>query len=316
LEWPASPTRVTNTPLSFAFAIPCFNEAQNLPVLLPILDRTRVDGRAPSRFVIVSDASKDGTNEIVAEFASATSTPVKLIANERRGGKPAAVNRCIRELNDIDIIVLLSGDVLPKGDCVSLLVKEFANPSVGVAAARPVPLGVEGNFAFEITRLMWSLHHIIATRYPKSTEITAFRNVIEKIDPTTFVDEAALELALERKGFVTRYLSQAEILSPSPLRLADYLKQRAVVTLGYLRMHRKEGHRMKTLSLFERLRAISVVSQTQKIRIPILLLAIVMEIIVRAWAWIQFLAGSRSHGIWGRSESTKRRLVYEPELTP
>ncbi len=258
----------------------------------------------------MSDASKDGTNEIVAEFAKTTSIPVKLIANSQRAGKAAAVNRCIRELHDVDIVVLLSGDVLPKGDCVSLLVREFADPSVGVAAARTVPVGVEGNPAFEITRLMWSLHHVIAIRYPKSTEITAFRNLVESIDPTTFVDEAALELTLERKGFVTRYLPEAEVLSPTPLCLGDYIKQRAVVTLGYLRMYRKEGRRMETQSLVERIRAIVVVWQTQGIHLPVLLLAMAMEIIVRAWAWIQFLAGNRNHGIWGRSESTKRRLVY------
>ncbi len=297
---------VVPRPLTFAFAVPCFNEAQNLPALLPVLDRTRVDGRAASRFVIVSDESKDGTNEIVTEFAKSTSTPVKLIVNERRGGKPAAINQCLAELRDIEIIVMISGDVLPRDECIALLVREFKDPSVGVAAGRSVPFGIEGNLAFEITCLMWSLHHVIATRFPKSTEVTTFRNVVNAIDETSFVDEAELEVSLLRKGFAVRYLPQAQILSPAPLRLADYITQRAVVTLGYLRLRRKRGHSMKTQSLAERLRAIAVVWRTQQVRIPILLLAIGVEIIVRAWAWAQFLAGTKRNGIWGRSESTKR----------
>jgi glycosyltransferase involved in cell wall biosynthesis len=56
-------------PQTFGFAIPCFNEAQNLPALLPLLDRTRVEGVSPARFIVVSDASRDGTDEIVEAFA-------------------------------------------------------------------------------------------------------------------------------------------------------------------------------------------------------------------------------------------------------
>lgn len=309
---PADGSVTTSGPLTFAFAVPCFNEAQNLPALLPALDRTRVDGRGPSRFVVVSDNSKDGTNEIVTKFAKSTTTPVKLIANEQRSGKPAAINQCIRELSDVEIIVLVSGDVLPDDDCISLLVQEFKDPSVGVAAARPVPFGTEGNLAFEITRLMWSLHHVIATRFPKSTEITTFRNVVESIDPKSIVDEAELEVALLRKGFVTRYIPQARIISPSPLRLADYIDQRAAVTLGYLRLRRNKGFYMKTQSLAERLRAIRVVWRTQQVRIPILLFAVGVEAIVRVWACTQFLMGLHPNGIQRRSESTKRAYVAAP----
>ena len=303
-----SPSRhdIIPRPLTFAFAVPCFNEAQNLPALLPVLDRTRVDGRAASKFVVVSDAARDGTNEIVMEFAKSTSTPVKLIVNERRGGKPAAINQCLVELRDVEVIVMISGDVLPRDECIALLVQEFKDPSVGVAAARSVPFGIKGNLAFEITCLMWSLHHVIATRFPKSTEVTTFRNVVNAVDETSFVDEAELEVTLLRKGLAVRYLPQAQIFSPTPLRLADYIKQRAVVTLGYLRLRRKRGHLMKTQCLTERVRAISVVWRTQEVRVPILLLAIGVEVVVRAWAWIQFLVGTKRNGIWGRSESTKR----------
>lgn len=300
-------------PLTFAFAVPCFNEAQNLPALLSNLDRTRVDGHATSRFVIVSDDSRDGTNEAVMDFARTTSTPVKLICNERRRGKPAAINQCLAELRNVDIIVLISGDILPRDECIAALVGQFKDPSVGVAAGRPVPFGITGNLAFEVTRLMWDLHHVIALRFPKSTEITTFRNVVEAIDDTSFVDEAEIEVSLLQKGFSVRYVPEALIVSPSPLRLTDYLKQRAVVTLGYLRLRRKRGYSMKTQKLGERVRAIAVVWRMQPVRVSILLLAIVLEVVVRGWAWIQFLAGTRKNGIWGRSESTKRSCALALE---
>ncbi len=292
--------------VTFAFAIPCFNEAQNLPALLPLLDRVRVDGQAADKFVVVSDDSKDGTDEVVAAFAANTSTPVELIINQRRAGKPAAVNQCLAALREVDVIVLISGDVLPRDECIALLVREFADPCVGVAAARAVPFGPEGNPAFEVTRLLFALHHVIATRFPKSTEITTFRNVVTAIDQTSFVDEAELEVSLLRKGFTIRYLPEAQIISPSPLCLSDYLQQRTAVTLGYLRLRSNRRYAMKTMDVWERLRALVVVLRTERVRIPILLLAITLEVIVRASAWLQFLAGMRRNGIWGRSESTKR----------
>ncbi len=296
-------------PSTFGFAIPCFNEAQNLEALLRILDETKVQGRAAERFVIVSDDSRDGTNEIVKRFAEKTSTPLTLITNDECFGKATAINRCIREMRDIDIIVLISGDVLPDAGCIPLLVQQFEDPTVGVAAGRPVPIGPEGNLAFEITRLMWSLHHVIATRFPKSTEITVFRNVVQEVDPTSLVDEAQLEVAIRRSGLSVVYRPDACILSPTPLRLSDYTNQRTRVTLGYLRLRRSEDHCMETQNLGERMRALTVVLREQRFSLPVVLLAIGLEILIRGGAWIQFLARSRGRGIWERSKSTKRSPV-------
>ena len=299
--------------LTFAFAVPCHNEAQNLPQLLPLLDQTRVRGRAAERFVVVSDVSKDGTDEVVRRFAQTTPIPVRLIANGKRHGKSAAINQALRELRDVDVIVMISGDVLPEGDCIARLVEAFEDPGVGVAGGRQVPIGPRGNVAAEITRFMWALHHVIATKHPKTTEVTVFRNVIQQIDRRSLVDEAALEVAIQREGYVVRYVPEARILSPTPLRLSDYIKQRTTVTLGYLRLRRTDGHVMDTQKLGERLRAIRLVWKTKEFPASTVVIATGVELVVRVLAWIQLLARVHRHGVWGRSESTKRCLDLTPE---
>jgi glycosyltransferase involved in cell wall biosynthesis len=297
---------VNPVPETFGFAIPCFNEAQNLPALLPLLDQARVRGVSPARFVVVSDASRDGSDEIVEAFATTTSTPVRLIKQNRRLGKALAVNRCIEELRGIDVIVLVSADVLPGTNCIRRLVELLRDPSVGAAGGRVVPFGVRGNPAFEVTRLLWALHHFIMLDFPKCTEITAFRNVVDSIDEASLVDEAELEERLLRKGLLPRYVPEAEILSPSPLRLADYVKRRVYVTLGYLHLRRRHGHYIRTQSTWQRLRAVRRLARGDRIDADAITLAFLLEAAVWSWARLLFVAGRGRNGIWARSESSKR----------
>jgi glycosyltransferase involved in cell wall biosynthesis len=298
-------------PNTFGFAIPCFNEAQNLPALLPLLDRTRVDGVWPAGFVVVSDASRDGTDEIVEAFAKTTSTPVRLIKQYTRAGKATAVNRCIAELCDVDAIVLVSADVLPANDCIRRLVEALRDANVGAAGGRVIPFGPLGNRAFEVSRFLWALHHLIMTRFPKCTEITAFRNVVEGIDETSLVDEAELEERLQRKGLIPRYVPDAQILSPSPLRLSDYLKRRIYVTLGYLRLERSHSHYVQTQSTVERWRAVRQLAKEEKFAARTVALAFILEAMVWGWARLLFVIGAGRNGVWERSESTKRAASVE-----
>jgi glycosyltransferase involved in cell wall biosynthesis len=302
---------VIPAPKTFGFALPCFNEAQNLPALLPLLDQTRVGGMPPSRLVVVSDASRDGTDQIVEAFARTALMPVRLISQNRRLGKASAVNRCIEELRGIDLIVLVSADVLPAPNCIRLLVDALRDPGVGAAGGQVVPFGIAGNPAFEVTRLLWALHHLIMIKFPKCTEITAFRNVVERIDETSLVDEAELEERLLRQGLVPRYVPEAQILSPSPLRLADYLKRRIYVTLGYLQLRRRHGHYVQTQCTRERLRAVRRLNKENMIAARTVALAFVLETIVWGWARLLLVAGRGRTGIWARAESTKRAASAE-----
>lgn len=302
---------MTSAPLTYAFLLPCYNEAKNLPALLPLLARARVNGRPAERFVIVSDKSCDGTDELVRQFAETSAIPVQLIANPMRGGKSAAINQGLSHLGKIDIVVMISGDVLPDETCIPLLVKAFDDPSVGVAGGRQVPVGPAGNLASDITRFMWALHHAIALRHPKTTEVTVFRNVIEKIDCRSLVDEAAIEVAICERGYGVRYVPDAKIFTPTPLTLSEYLKQRASVTLGYLRLQRTSGHIMETQKFLVRLRAMIQVLRTQEFRLTTVVAAVVAEILVRLRAWMLFLFRTHRDGIWGRSHSTKRALALQ-----
>lgn len=215
---------------TFGIGIACSNEAQNIGQLLEALASSWHQGFVPVRLAVISDASRDGTDELVREFAGRSSVPVLLESRPERRGKAAAVNRIIELLEDVDLIVLVSADVLLAPDCLERLLEPFAGDDVGVVAGRVVPAGPADALAVRVSELLWQLHHQIALRSPKSTEVTVFRNRQQRIDEASLVDEAEIEQGLTDAGYRVVYQPEARIYAQSPSSIRDYLRQRVRVT--------------------------------------------------------------------------------------
>jgi cellulose synthase/poly-beta-1,6-N-acetylglucosamine synthase-like glycosyltransferase len=285
---------------TFAVAIPVSNEAQNI---IPLLER--VVSARPARVLVVSDGSTDDTDALVRSFAARSVVPVALMTSPDRRGKADAVNRIIAALPDVVVIAMISGDAMPAEGCVERLVAAFRDPSVGVAAGRPVPEGPEGVPAVDVSRLLWALHHRIALASPKSTEITVFRNVLPGIDPASRTDEAAIEAGVASRGYRVVYVPDALIRTNCPLSLRDYVRQRTSVTMGHLSVAR-DGYGVGTLSWRQRFRALGDVWREEGVKLSTLARAVVLESGIYGAAWFRLHFGPRINGIWTRQESTKR----------
>jgi len=286
--------------LTFAVAIPVSNEAQNIVALLE-----RAVTAKPQRILVVSDGSTDGTDHLVRSFAACSPVPVALETTASRRGKADAVNRLIAALRDVDVIAMISGDAMPADGCIERLVAAFEDPTVGVAAGRPVPEGPAGVPAVEVSRLLWALHHRIAMACPKSTEITVFRNVIPGIDATSRTDEAAIEAAVMNQGYRIVYEPKAVIRTNCPLSLREYVKQRTRVTLGHLVVAR-DGYGVGTLSWRQRFRALGTLWREEGIKVSTMIRAVVLETVIYCAAWLRLHISRPSHGVWSRVSSTKR----------
>ncbi len=116
-----------------SIALPVYNEAE---VIAATLERIlAVDYPADRRqILVVSDASTDRTDEIVARFAH---RGVELLRLARRQGKTAAENAARRYLTG-EIIVNTDASVRIHPAAVKHLIAAFDDPSVGVASARDV----------------------------------------------------------------------------------------------------------------------------------------------------------------------------------
>jgi len=127
---PPSPTG--EWPL-ISIAIPVHNEAA---VIADTLEQILAIDYPPDRrqVLVVSDASTDGSDEIVARFAA---RGVELLRLPQRSGKTAAENAARSRLIG-EIIVNTDASVRIDAAAVKQLVAAFADPSVGVASGRDV----------------------------------------------------------------------------------------------------------------------------------------------------------------------------------
>lgn len=119
-----------------SFSLPVYNEqAQIRDVIESLL---RVDYPADRRQVLViSDASSDGTDDIIREFAE---RGVECLRLPNRSGKTAAENTAAQHLRG-DIVINTDASIRIRPDAIRHLVARFADPTVGVASARDLSVG-------------------------------------------------------------------------------------------------------------------------------------------------------------------------------
>jgi len=129
---PAPPPEPAQWPM-LTITVPAYNEAA---VIRGKLERILTfDYPADRRqILVVSDASTDGTDDIVKEFAD---RGVELIRLPQRGGKTAAENAARPYLRG-DIVLNTDASARLEPKSIKRLVASFADPTVGAASGRDI----------------------------------------------------------------------------------------------------------------------------------------------------------------------------------
>ncbi|HZH81299.1 MAG TPA: glycosyltransferase [Gemmatimonadales bacterium] len=129
---PTRPTHASDLPV-VSIVIPVYNEAAVIAETLEAI--LRLDYPADRRqIVVVSDASTDGSDDIVARFAN---RGVELLRQSHRAGKTAAENAARSRLRG-DVVVNTDASVRIHPAALKALVAALAAPTVGVASGRDV----------------------------------------------------------------------------------------------------------------------------------------------------------------------------------
>jgi cellulose synthase/poly-beta-1,6-N-acetylglucosamine synthase-like glycosyltransferase len=124
-EWP-----------TVSISLPAYNEAVAIRRTLESL--LAIDYPADRRqILVISDASTDGTDDVVREFAD---RGVSLLRLPARGGKTAAENAAGPHLTG-DIVINTDATIRILPDAVKPLVRVFQDPSIGVASGRDHSVG-------------------------------------------------------------------------------------------------------------------------------------------------------------------------------
>ncbi len=93
--------------------------------------------------IVASDASTDGTDELLDRLARENSR-VTFIRQDQRGGKTAALNRLV-ERSRGEIIVFADANSMYRPDAIRQLVAAFADPQVGYATGRMLYVDPQGS---------------------------------------------------------------------------------------------------------------------------------------------------------------------------
>lgn len=126
------PDRPTEWP-RISITVPAFNEEETIRGTIDSL--LALDYPADKRqILVVSDASTDRTDEIVAEYAD---RGVELFRVPKRAGKTAAENAARGKLTG-DIVINTDASVRIEPDAIKALVTCFGDEGVGVASGRDV----------------------------------------------------------------------------------------------------------------------------------------------------------------------------------
>lgn len=122
VEWPM-----------ISITVPVYNEVHQVRDLLESL--VRLDYPAERRqILIVSDASTDGTDAIVAEYAE---HGVELLRQGERRGKTAAENATRSALRG-EIVINTDASIRIAADAIKPLVSCFGDPTIGLASGRDI----------------------------------------------------------------------------------------------------------------------------------------------------------------------------------
>ena len=280
-----------------------YNEAGNIIRLLDALDKQILSSVQIREIIVVSSASTDGTDELVQDY-SRDHSKVRLIKQAKREGKSSAINIFLKEATS-DILVVISGDVIPERHTIRRLVSAFSNPKVGATGGRPVPVNDTSSFMGYSVHLFWRLHHRMALISPKLGEMIAFRKLMDSIPKDSAVDEASIEAIVRQHKLELRYIPEAIIRNKGPENLRDFVKQRRRIQNGHLWLKARQNYTVSSQSGSTLFRILLEEALEYPLCIPKIIVVMGMEVYCRILGSIDFYLRKKNPFAWEIARSTK-----------
>lgn len=281
--------------MDVSIGILAHNEGKNIGGLLNSLLHQRLNRVAIKEIIVISSGSTDGTNQIVHEFRKIDDR-IKFITERKRKGKVSAINRFLQTAKN-DILVQISGDVLPARDSVEELCKPLVDPRVGIVACHPIPVDKMSNILGILINFRWEMQHQLSLLSPKVGEMIAFRNEIKKM-PLNSVDEDYMAYMLFRKGFVTEYAPNSVVYNKGPSTISDFVKQRRRIYSGLTELHRANEFCTPTRRYRLLLRAALKTIPKYERHFFCIILAVILEMYSRMLGVYDFYIKKDKHIIW------------------
>jgi cellulose synthase/poly-beta-1,6-N-acetylglucosamine synthase-like glycosyltransferase len=289
--------------LRCSVGVTAHNEEANIGKLLDALLEQELYAVEIAEIIVVASGCEDGTEAIVREYAEQDSR-IRLIVQARREGKSAAVNEIVRAATE-EIVVIESGDTLPRRDSIENLVRPFRDPTVGMTGAQKVPVNASDQFVGYLSHLRLQLEHQLCLEVPRLGELIAFRREFGTIPPDVAMDEAFIESIVIKGGQKVIYAPMAVVFNMGPTTVGDFITQRRRNYAGHLHLKRKYGYKVSSLNN-GRVLVIATGEFWRLVRMVLFMFwAGGLEGISRALGSWDYYVRRKKHVVWQIAETTK-----------
>jgi glycosyltransferase involved in cell wall biosynthesis len=217
-------------PVSITIGIAAYNEKRTLPKLLADLATQTIRRGAIKQVIVVSDASTDGTDEIVQNY---TQFPTTLIRQKARSGKAAALN-VIFDLAKTDVLVIFDADVrLGNTHTIDQMLKVMMEQSADLVGGRvqyrsPRTLMQQILAAScDMKEYMFSKINNGQNIYTCHGRVRAFSKTIYRSlrFKSSLNEDAYSYIYCTNRGGTYAYAPQATVTYTLPKTLRDHIKQ-------------------------------------------------------------------------------------------
>ena len=290
-------------------AVCAYNEEANIGALLAALLSDSIAG--DSELLVVASGCTDRTEDIV-RAVQARDSRVRLLSEDKRRGKVAAVNLVLAEAIG-ELVFLIDGDCLPAPGALHELLSLFDDPGVGGAGTRNFPVNPNDNWVTRAGAAMWQMHHVACLSSPVlGGDIVGLRNPGLEIESTGAInDDFLLEQALFKRGFRIAYAANARTLMRVPTTPADFVRQRRRIHFGFMReqgLGRRAKGTQRPAAVFRA--AISLLKERPK-SAPDLALLVILDTLARGLAYKDLVVGKNDHSAWQTARTTKLPIHQE-----
>ncbi|MFJ9583742.1 glycosyltransferase [Streptomyces acidicola] len=208
--------------------VPAYNEAKCIENTVNSL----MASEHPVEVIVIDDGSSDGTARIVENMR----LPGVRVVRQHNAGKPAALNRGLRNAR-YDLIVMMDGDTVFEPSTVRELVQPFADPRVGAVAGnakvgnKDSLIGawqhIEYVMGFNLDRRMYDILRCMPT-IPGA--VGAFRrSALERVggmSEDTLAEDTDITMAMHRDGWRVVYAEDARAWTEAPETVQQLWSQR------------------------------------------------------------------------------------------
>jgi len=222
-----------------------YNEEKNIGYLLEALLKQKTKKIEINEIIVVSSECKDNTDNIVNDFKK-KNKKIILLTQEKREGKASAINLFLKNAKN-DIVIIESGDTIPKEDCIENLCSPFLkNEKLGLTGARSIPTNNKNTCLGYIIHYWWWMHNEL----PRFGEMIAFRkSLYPQINAKTAVDEADIEATITNDGYEKMQVSSAIANNHGAESFRDLIKQRKRVYIGHKLLMKEKMYSVQSFNV-------------------------------------------------------------------